>query len=185
LDRLKVVAKLLFRQRKYQDAMKKFERILYISPYDIEAKLGLLLCDMAQERENDAKTLFEFYEESKKSNADDASVLLDDLLKDDTINLSDDIWSIDKLYRSDELKDYVEYKDFLVLVESRGDFKRAFEDMIFSTKIVIDSKEDFIEFISKLLENGYTNTALNYLESAISLYPHEVFFHKTLGKLEV
>jgi tetratricopeptide (TPR) repeat protein len=185
LDRLKIVAKSLFKQRRYQDAMKKFESILSISPYDIEAKLGFLLCDMAQQRESDAKTLFEFYEESKKSNADDANALLDDLLKDDTVNLSDEIWSFDKLYRSDELKDYVEYRDFLALVESRGEFKRAFEDMIFSTKIVIDSKEDFIEFISKLLENGYTNTALNYLESAISLYPHEDFFQKTLGKLEV
>jgi len=185
LDRLKIVAKSLFKQRKYQDAMKKFEMILSISPYDIEAKLGLLLCDMAQQRENDALILFEFYEESKKSNISQTNTLLDELLKDDAIKLSDESLNFDKIYRSEELKDYVEYRDFLTFVESRGEFKRAFEDLIFSTKIVIDSKEDFIEFISKLLENGYTNTALNYLENAIALYPHEDFFQKTLGQLEV
>jgi len=165
--------------------MKKFSDILSVYPHDLEAKLGVLLCDMAFDREYEAKIIFHLYEESKNSNIKDVESLLGDLLREDYIQMKDEFGSIENLYKIDELSDYVEYRDFLVFVELRGGFKRAFEDLIFSTKIVIDSKDDFIEFISQLLENGYTNTALNYLESAVALYPNEDFFQKTLGQLEV
>ncbi|RUM67947.1 MAG: hypothetical protein DSZ06_00070 [Sulfurospirillum sp.] len=184
MKKLKIEAKEFFKNRKYKDAIKKFQAVLMEEPFDLEAKLGVMLCDMAETNEYEAKNLFEMYESAKDKNIGDIGILLEDILQEGDEQLFDEADELKKLY-SDELKDYVEYRDFLTFVESRGEFKRAFEDLMFSAKIVIDSKEDFIEFISRLLENGYTNTALNYLENAIALYPHEDFFQKTLGQLEV
>ena len=41
-----------------------------------------------------------------------------------------------------------------------------------------------MEFVSLLLENNYSNLALDYLESALSLFPHETFFQDRLKQLE-
>ena len=180
----KLEAKTLFQEKRYQDAMKKFEEFLFDKPNDLDAKIGFILSDMAQENELDAKTLYDFYENARKQNIQSVNTLLEDLLKENFGTSNEEIDPLTNIINT-ELAEYVLYSDFLLLVEARGDFKRAFEDLIFSTKIVIDSKEDFVEFITNLLENGYTNTALNFLENAIVLYPHEEFFKKTLGQIEV
>jgi hypothetical protein len=83
-----------------------------------------------------------------------------------------------------EIENGIEYKDFKNLIDDRESFKIALEDLLFSTKIIIHKKDDFIEFVTLLLNNGYTNVALNYLESALSLYPYEIFFQDALSQLE-
>ncbi|MCD8477191.1 MAG: hypothetical protein LRY68_04160 [Sulfurospirillum sp.] len=67
----------------------------------------------------------------------------------------------------------IKYEDFLTLIESRGSFKEAFEDIMFSTKVIISKKEDFVDFLSKLIENGFREMSLNYLESAVTLFPND------------
>ncbi|MBN2832720.1 MAG: tetratricopeptide repeat protein, partial [Campylobacterales bacterium] len=67
----------------------------------------------------------------------------------------------------------IKYEDFLTLIESRGSFKEAFEDIMFSTKVIISKKEDFVDFLSKLMENGFVEMSLNYLESAVTLFPND------------
>ncbi len=46
----------------------------------------------------------------------------------------------------------------------RGSFRVAFEDIMFSTKVAIENKEDFYDFVTKLIDNGFENTAYTYLE---------------------
>ena len=59
------------------------------------------------------------------------------------------------------------------LIEARGSFKEAFEDIMFSTKVIISRKEDFVDFLAKLIENGFVEISLNYLESAVTLFPND------------
>ena len=48
--------------------------------------------------------------------------------------------------------DAIKYEDFKKLIESRGSFRIAFEDIMFSTKVAIENKEDFFDFVDKLIE---------------------------------
>jgi len=58
----------------------------------------------------------------------------------------------------------------LDLVKSRGSFKKAFEDIMFSTKVVITDKDQFIDFVTKLAEEGFDEMVLNYLDATSSLF---------------
>ena len=42
---------------------------------------------------------------------------------------------------------------------------------MFSTRVVISEKRDFISFLDDLVTNGFNEMALNYLESASAIFP--------------
>jgi tetratricopeptide (TPR) repeat protein len=173
-------AKNNFFKREYKKALLHFSLALKDEPYDLDAKIGVLLSDMAMEKEEEAMALFELYEVSRREGLEGVDSIIETLLSDDEIEIitnQDD--AISQTY-----EDGIEYHDFIKLVASREDFQRALEDLMFSTRIIIHKKEDFIEFVNLLLENDYSNLALNYLETALSLFPHETFFHETLKQLE-
>ncbi len=44
---------------------------------------------------------------------------------------------------------------------------------MFSTKVLISKKEDFVDFLTKLIDNGFTEISMNYIESAISVFPND------------
>jgi len=173
-------AKNSFFKREYKKALLNFSLALKDQPYDLDAKIGVLLSDMAMEKEEEAMALFELYEVSRSEGLEGVDSIIETLLSSDDIEIveSDD----DK--NSATYEDGIEYSDFLNLVDDRESFQRALEDLMFSTRIVIHKKEDFMEFVSLLLDNNYSNLALNYLESALSLYPHETFFQERLKQLE-
>jgi tetratricopeptide (TPR) repeat protein len=172
-------AKNNFFKREYKKALLHFSLALKDEPYDLDAKIGVLLSDMAMDKEEEAMALFELYEASRREGLSGVDDIIESLLSDDEIEIITQEVKVHQPY-----EDGIEYRDFLLLVESRACFQRALEDLMFSTRIIIHEKEDFMEFVNLLLENNYSNLALNYLESALSLYPHEAFFQETLKQLE-
>ena len=44
---------------------------------------------------------------------------------------------------------------------------------MFSTRVLITSKEDFIDFLDSLTQNGFEDMALSYVESAINSFPND------------
>lgn len=68
------------------------------------------------------------------------------------------------------------YKDFCSS-EDRVGFKGALTNIIFSTKLIIDDRDEFLDFLAKLLENGHFEMVLSYLEH---LHPYFSFNHKFL-----
>ena len=60
--------------------------------------------------------------------------------------------------------DGVLYKDIKGLINS----KEELENLLFSTKILFETKEEVIDFFSLLLKYGKKESALNYLEEFIS-----------------
>ena len=77
---------------------------------------------------------------------------------------------VDPVQEQVEYSDGIRYSDFLDLVKSRGNFKKAFEDIMFSTKVVITDKDQFIDFVTRLAEEGFDEMALNYLDATTSLF---------------
>ncbi len=173
-------AKNSFFKREYKKALLNFSLALKDQPYDLDAKIGVLLSDMAMDKEEEAMALFELYEVSRSEGLDGMDNIIESLLNNDDV----EILAQDETKNVVLYEDGIEYSDFLNLVDDRESFQRALEDLMFSTRIIIHKKEDFIEFVNLLLENNYSNLALNYLESALSLYPHETFFQERLKQLE-
>jgi tetratricopeptide (TPR) repeat protein len=185
LIKYKELANNCFFKREYKKALFNYALALKIDPYDKESRIGALLADMAVEREDEAVALFEYYETTKSLGQDSADEMLEQIING--VDMSSDYLSV-LLDGLEEhiitMEDGIEYKDFLKLAENENSFKKILEDIMFSTKIIIHKKEDFIDFVNLLIENGYRELALNYVENALSYYPTELFFQKKLKQLE-
>lgn len=83
-----------------------------------------------------------------------------------------------------EALDAIEYKDFQELVLSRGSFREAYQDIMFSTKVAITSKDDLIDFIDKLIENNFSNTAYTYLDGFNEFFSYDEELTALYKKLE-
>ncbi|HIP29122.1 MAG TPA: hypothetical protein EYG82_08115, partial [Sulfurovum sp.] len=80
---------------------------------------------------------------------------------------------LDPVEEQIDYSDGIRYSDFLILVEDRGSFKLAFEDIMFSTKVVITNKDDFIDFVTKLGQEGFDEMALRYLDATSHLFGND------------
>jgi hypothetical protein len=75
--------------------------------------------------------------------------------------------------QSQESLEAINYNDFNNLIRSRGSFKTAFEDIMFSTKVAISSKEQFFDFIGQLIDNNFNITAYQYLDNYNEFFSYD------------
>jgi len=75
------------------------------------------------------------------------------------------------------------YQDFKKIIDEGASFKETFENIMFSTRVLITKKEDFLDFLDKLIENDFEEMALTYLDSALTIYPSDKILHKLFEKL--
>ncbi|SFV49881.1 hypothetical protein MNB_SV-8-669 [hydrothermal vent metagenome] len=135
-----------------------------------EAKIGVYLSDLGTESEEEAQALFDYYQviKSEKENAVEIIDGLIDSLDSSKHKLQELL--LDPLQEQVEFEDGIRYSDFLKLIESRGSFRKAFEDIMFSTKVVITDKDEFIDFVMQLANEGFDEMALGYLDATTSLF---------------
>ncbi len=153
-----------FLRREYDNAMKIYSLLLREDPQMKDARIGVFLSDMGLESDEDAQALFDYYQAIKNSN-ENAEEIIDQLMQ--TIYATRVVIQ-EQLFGSieeEQLEDGIRYSDFVQLVEEKGSFKEAFEDIMFSTRVVIRTKEEFIDFIHRLVEAGFNEMALGYLDS--------------------
>jgi len=154
----------------YRLALQTYGLLLKDFPSLEEAKVGVYLSDFAIESDEEAQALFDYYQVIKREKANAADII-DGLIE----SLSRTKMQLNELLRDPlqeqaEYSDGIRYSDFLALVESRGSFKQAFEDIMFSTKVVITDKDQFIDFVTRLAKEGFDEMALNYLDATTSLF---------------
>jgi len=154
----------------YRKALRSYGLILKDYPSLDEAKIGVYLSDLGIESEEEAQALFDYYQviKSEKENAVD---IIDGLI--DSLDSSKQYIQellLNPVQEEVEYGDGIRYADFLSLVESRGSFRKAFEDIMFSTKVVITEKDEFIDFVTQLANEGFDEMALNYLDATTSLF---------------
>jgi len=160
-----------FYKKDYSLALFYFSLALQEEPESNLARLGAILSDMANEKEIEAEALFEYYLLSKENGNDNIEEIID--LVDSSIESIYGLIEKKELQHAIDEENSIEYEDFKELIKQRGSFKRAFEDIMFSTKVLISKKEDFVDFLEKLIDNGFTEISLNYLESAINIFPND------------
>ena len=157
----------------FANALRSYGLILKDYPSLDEAKVGVYLSDLGIESEEEAQALFDYYQviKSEKENAVD---IIDGLLETlDTSKHQLEELLIKPVEEQVEYNDGIRYSDFLELVKSRGSFKQTFEDVMFSTKVVITNKDEFMDFVKQLSAEGFDEMALSYLDASISLFGND------------
>ena len=154
----------------YQKSLTSYGLILKDYPTLDEAKIGVYLSDLGIESEEEAQALFDYYQVIK-SEKDNAVDIIDGLI--DSLDTSKQYIQellLNPVQEQVEYGDGIRYSDFILLIESRGSFRKAFEDIMFSTKVVITEKDEFIDFVTQLANEGFDEMALNYLDATTSLF---------------
>jgi len=162
-----------FLSGEYSTALRSYGLILKDYPSLDEAKIGVYLSDLASESGEEAQVLFDYYQliKSEKENAVD---IIDGLIENiDTSKQQIQELLLDPAQEQNEYNDGIRYSDFVKLVADKGSFKETFEDIMFSTKVVITNKDEFIDFVTQLSHEGFDEMALGYLDATSHLFGND------------
>jgi len=171
-DKLLLDAEKMFLNGNYEYSLINYGLILKDYPQTQEAKLGIYLSDLGLEDDTQAQALFDYYQIIKQENENPISVI-EDIIDDITTSnyqLNNILANIEQDINS---SDGMGYEDFLELVESRGSFKVAFEDIMFSTKVILTNKSEFMDFVKNLYTEGFKDMAIRYLDSSFGLFGND------------
>ncbi len=156
-----------FLNKNYDNAIFHFSLALQENLEDFELQTYLNLANLAKKNENEAISLFNSFRHELKDNFFDGIEGIEERIDEaNGINFFDEEFLL-------EHENGINFRDFLYLVEKRGSFKKAFEDIMFCTKVFISRKQDFLHFLNLLIDNGFNDMALGYLENASFLFPNE------------
>ena len=173
-DRLLKLAHDKFDSREYKSALLNYSLILEQDPDDKEARTGAILTEMAMNEEQGAQALYDYYTVLQSSDKELASEVMEEIISsmddggDKLTELLNEIQKPDSM-----IEDGISYSDFKELVDDSGDFRRTFENIMFSTRVVISDRDDFIDFLELLALNDFDEMAANYIESALQSFPND------------
>ncbi len=165
-------AEVEFLQGNFVNALRSYGLILKDNPLLEEAKIGVYLSDLGVENKEEAQALFDYYQ-IIKNEKENAAEIIDSLITTLDTSKLEIHRLLDPVDEQFEYGDGIRYSDFLSLVKDRGNFKQAFEDIMFSTKVVITDKDEFIDFVTKLSKEGFDEMALGYLDATSHLFGND------------
>jgi tetratricopeptide (TPR) repeat protein len=173
-----------FSKADFKSALEKFATVLQNFPNSKEAYNGVILSEMAMSGESGAEALFDYYEILKESDKEQADNIMSEILAsmDGTLDKLGEIFS-EPLRQRLEYEDGIMYSDFKELLENGASFKETFENIMFSTRVIITQKDDFVDFLDRLIEHGFDDMALNYLENTLGNFPGDKSLRDLLKKL--
>jgi len=186
LSKFKILtqAKDSFSKAEYKTALEKFAVVLQNYPNSKEAFNGVILSEMAMSGESGAEALFDYYEVLKEEDKEQADTIMEEILKDlnGSLDKLSQVFS-EPLQERLELEDGILYQDFKDIIENGASFRETFENIMFSTRVIITKKEDFLDFLDNLVDHDFAEMALSYLENALSIYPSDELLDKLSKKL--
>jgi len=154
----------------YRVAMLYYGNLLTANPSNKEYYIKVILCDIALEDEQKAQALFDYFTLEKEKDYFNAINSTLDIIEAYDGNLDKLNRLLSKLNMPVEAIEAITYDDFKAIVDSKKSFTEAFEDIIYSTKVIITQKDDFVDFIKNLIDNNYYDTAYNYIENSIPTF---------------
>ena len=184
-DRLLNEANSFFTQRKFEKALFLYSQLSSNFPQNKEYPIYALFCDIATEDEEKAISLFDYFTIVKDENLEEAIRYVEDVINAYDGDIDKMMEILKELSTSTvESLDAIRYEDFKKLIESRGSFRIAFEDIMFSTKVAIENKDDFFDFVTKLIDNDFNSTAYTYLDGFNEYFSYDKEIEKLYKKLE-
>ena len=184
ITRLLTRAENQFSLGKYRDALTIYGLLLKDDTTNRVAKIGVYLCDIGLENSDEAQALFDYYQIIKGEEGDSEEVMenLIGTLDNSSKNQFSEI--LRPLEDKIEYQDGIRYDDFLKFVEQRGDFNKAFEDVMFSTKVILKGKEEYVLFITELISQGQHKLAEHFLDSMSNTFGKDQEIYKLYHKLK-
>ena len=134
------------------DAAASYFSLAYEKKPDEKLLFLITLCSLAKTRRDEAMTLFEIFKLKDKLGMSPAD--LDEILGGLEAKIDED--------EDHEEQNAISYADFMDAVR-RGGFKSVFEDIMFSTRVMIDNRDD-------LIKNGFIEMGLSYIETAAVMF---------------
>ena len=173
-----------FSQSNFEQALRGYALVLKDYPMSKEAYNGAILAEMAMSGEVGAEALFDYYTVLRQDDAEQADIVLSEILEtmDGTLEQLGELIS-QPLKENIAFEDGIMYAEFKEIVDEEGDFRRIFENIMFSTRVIITEKDDFVDFLDKLIENNYREMALSYLEGALAVHPNDEQLRQLLRRL--
>jgi tetratricopeptide (TPR) repeat protein len=168
---------------KYESALTTYGVLLKEYPSHGDAKIGVFLCDIGLESGEEAQALFDYYQ-IIKTEQDNAQEVMANLIS--TLDTTKD--KIGELLTPSEdrveYEDGIRFKDFLEFVDNRGDFSKAFEDVMFSTRVILKGKAEYKEFVLELIKRGHNKLAEQFLDSMSSTFGKDQDMYELYHKLK-
>ena len=184
-DRLLNEANSFFTQKEFNKALFLYSQLSSNFPQNKEYPIYALFCDIATEDEEKAISLYDYFSIIKDENLEEAIRYVEDMINAYDGDIDKMMEVLKELSTSTvESLDAIRYVDFKNLIESRGSFRIAFEDIMFSTKVAIENKDDFFDFVTKLIDNDFNSTAYTYLDGFNEYFSYDKEIEKLYKKLE-
>ncbi|MBT3882063.1 MAG: hypothetical protein HOF69_02230 [Campylobacteraceae bacterium] len=163
-----------FANGNYDKALFIYSQLCSEFPQNLEYEIYPIFCDIGFEDHEKAQSLFDYFSVSKNEDLENALKYVKDIIKayDGDIDQMSKIMQ-DMSIQEQESLEAIKYEDFNSLVKSRGSFRVAFEDIMFSTKVAISSKEQFFDFLEQLIENDFYTTAYKYLDGYNDFFTYD------------
>ena len=174
-----------FTDKKYDKALFLYSQVISKQPTNIEYQLYCLFCDIAYENEEKAQSLFDYFAIAKDKDFTEAVKYITDVINAHDGDNEKMMTMLKEISNTNiESLNAIEYKDFMDLVQSRGSFKEAYQDIMFSTKVAITTKDELVDFIDKLIENNFNKTAQSYLDGFNEFFAYDQDLTLLYEKLE-
>lgn len=149
-----------FCAERFDEAMSLFS-LAYELKADKKLLFLIMLCSLAKSRKDEAIMLFEIFKTKDKFGIKTNE--LDEILE----VLESKLEEVDEEFES---QNAISYEDFMKAVSNGNGFKKTFEDIMFSTRVMINTREDFLDFVENLIKHDFLEMGLTYLESAALLF---------------
>ena len=172
-----------FTSGKYENALRTYGQLLTEYPTASDAEVGVYLCDIALESAEEAQALFDYYQ-IIKTEQENAHEVMVNLLTTLDVSQGQVAEILNTKEDKAEYKDGISYEDFLQFIDNRGSFKRAFEDIMFSTRVILKNKEEYILFIALLIERGQIELATQFLDSLSHSFANDQEIYTLYHKIE-
>jgi tetratricopeptide (TPR) repeat protein len=164
----------LFTDKQYDKALFLYSQILSFNPTNSEYQLYCIFCDIASENDEKGQSLFDYFTVAKEENLETAIKYAKDIISAYD-GSHEKMMKILKEFsvETTQTLDAIKYEDFEKLIAQRGSFKIAFQDIMFSTKVALTSKDEVFKFINQLIENDFEKTAYQYLDGFNTYFKYD------------
>ena len=136
-----------FQLENFDNSLILYGVILNDMPNNKNAIMGIYLSEIGIKNSFKANILFDYFNFLKEE-VEDFDILIDNFIK---LLEFDDESPYDSI---DEVRNFISYKDFSTLMHRTDEAEETLQNIIFSTKILLKSQEEYIMFINTLVSIG-------------------------------
>jgi len=179
-------AEQFFNEEKYEQALLSYAEILKRNPYSRKAQMLVILTEMVMNNESGGEALYDYYSILLEENIPNSEDIIQNILDSiDNKQLEFNKLLNEPLKEQLMYADGISYTDFKEIAVKEKGFKRAFEDIVFTTKVIITTKRELVDFLNNLIKYGFYSAALNYLEGALTTFPNDKSLQFLAKKLQM